>query len=68
MNVRDPSSRLARWNLLLQEYSFDIVHRPGKRNQNADALSRVGVAGVVDFTPSSDEAHFREEQGRDQAL
>ncbi|XP_075722202.1 uncharacterized protein LOC142765319 [Rhipicephalus microplus] len=68
MNVRDPSSRLVRWNLLLQEYSFDIVHRPGKRNRNADALSRVGVAGVVDFTPSSDEAHFREEQGRNQAL
>lgn len=68
MNVRDPSSRLARWNLLLQEYNFDIVHRPGKRNQNADALSRVVVAGVNSFVPSPDEAQFREEQGKDQTL
>ncbi|EEC06827.1 polyprotein of retroviral origin, putative, partial [Ixodes scapularis] len=40
MSVRDPNSRLARWNFLLQEHSFEIVHRAGKLNQNADALSR----------------------------
>lgn len=68
MNKRDPSLRLARWNLLLQEYSFDIVHRPGKQNQNADALSRVVVAHVHDIVPSSNNAHLCEEQGKDQAL
>jgi hypothetical protein len=29
-----------RWSIRLQEYSFDIVHRSGKQNANADALSR----------------------------
>ena len=30
MNVRDATGRLVRWALLLQQYDFDIVHRPGK--------------------------------------
>ena len=40
MNVKDASGRLARWALLLQQYDFEIVHRPGKVHGNADGLSR----------------------------
>ena len=40
MNVKDPTGRLARWALQLQQYDFEIVHRPGTSNGNADALSR----------------------------
>ena len=40
MNVKDASGRLARWALLLQQYDFEIVHRPGKIHGNADGLSR----------------------------
>ena len=40
MNVEDPSGSLARWALLLQQYDFEIVHRPGKVHGNADGLSR----------------------------
>lgn len=40
MNVKDASGRLARWALLLQQYDFEIVHRPGKMHGNADSLSR----------------------------
>ena len=40
MNVEDATGRLARWALLLQKYNFDIIHRPGNQNGNADALSR----------------------------
>ena len=40
MNVKDATGRLARWSLLLQQYDFDIVHRPGKEHSNADSLSR----------------------------
>ncbi|KAK6191321.1 hypothetical protein SNE40_003043 [Patella caerulea] len=34
------TGRLARWSLEIQGYNYDIVHRPGKKNCNADALSR----------------------------
>ena len=40
MNIKDASGRLARWALLLQQYDFEIVHRPGKVHGNADSLSR----------------------------
>jgi len=34
------SMRVARWVMILQEYDFEIVHRAGKKNKVADALSR----------------------------
>eukprot|EP00794_Sanderia_malayensis_P016269 gene16269-17909_t len=40
MKVKDPTGRLARWALQLQQYDFDIIHRPGVQNGAADALSR----------------------------
>jgi hypothetical protein len=30
-NVKDPSSRLLRWRLLLEEYEFEIKYKPGKQ-------------------------------------
>ncbi len=38
---QDLSGQSARWVLLLQEYDFKVIHRPGKSNGNADALSRL---------------------------
>ncbi|EER03931.1 Retrotransposable element Tf2 155 kDa protein type, putative [Perkinsus marinus ATCC 50983] len=35
------SSKLQRWLLALQQYQFDVVYVPGKKNLRADALSRV---------------------------
>ncbi len=35
-----PSGRRARWIMYLQQFEFEITHRPGKENKNADALSR----------------------------
>lgn len=37
--------RLARWALKLQEYNFEVVHRKGSQNANADAMSRPPIAG-----------------------
>lgn len=42
-NVKDPSSRLMRWRLLLEEYEYEVQYRAGKKNCNADSLSRYPV-------------------------
>jgi hypothetical protein len=39
-SVKDPSSRLLRWRLLLEELYYTIEFKAGKKNVNADALSR----------------------------
>uniref|UniRef100_A0A090XF40 RNA-directed DNA polymerase n=2 Tax=Ixodes ricinus TaxID=34613 RepID=A0A090XF40_IXORI len=41
MTVKNPNGRLIRWSLLLQEFNIALKHRPGKKNGNADALSRL---------------------------
>ena len=40
MGIKNVEGRLARWSLLIQQYDFDIQHRAGKSNGNADGLSR----------------------------
>ena len=40
-NFKEPEGQLARWLEKLQEFDFQIIHRPGKRHCNADALSRL---------------------------
>ena len=44
------SSRIARSVEFLQEYTFDISHKPGKDNVVADALSQVNA--ITDASPS----------------
>ncbi|GBN53915.1 Retrovirus-related Pol polyprotein from transposon 297 [Araneus ventricosus] len=38
--LKDLSSRISRWFLTLQEYSYKIIHKPGRLNHMADYLSR----------------------------
>ena len=38
--LKTDNPRLARWSLALQPFQFTVIHRPGKVNANADALSR----------------------------
>ncbi len=33
------TGKLARWVLILQEYEFKVIHRPGITHQNADTMS-----------------------------
>ena len=40
----EPLPQLARWLTLIEQYDYTVVHRPGKRHSNADALSRRGEA------------------------
>ncbi len=46
--VLDAHGRRGRWIDLLQDFSFRIVHRPGIRHTNVDALSRNPVGKAVE--------------------
>lgn len=39
-NLKQPTGQVARWLQELGTYDLDVVHRPGKKHTNADALSR----------------------------
>jgi hypothetical protein len=43
-SVKNPSSRLLRWRLKLEEYEYEVVYKKGSNNTNADTLSRIHVA------------------------
>ena len=45
LNFKYPQGQIARWMEELQQYSMTIVHRPGGKHSNADALSRIPSAG-----------------------
>jgi transposase InsO family protein len=75
MNLKDSNSRLARWSLMLSTYDFEIVHRPGRKHGNADALSRIEIeeaatnpeveintVGVEKFVPVWDRHRILQEQ------
>ena len=67
LNTPHPSGKLARWGLILQDMDLEIKYRPGKKNSNADALSRYPIdvpaahdantelSGVVATLDSSEE-------------
>lgn len=47
LTVKDPSSRLSRWQQRLAEFDYEPQYKPGKNHSNADALSR--YVGTVRF-------------------
>ena len=46
-NNKDLSSRLLRWRLKLEEYSYQIEYIKGKSNTSADALSRINHEEIL---------------------
>ena len=71
MSIKDPTGKLARWALQLQHYDFEIIHRPGACNGNADAISRLPRSEIylaaID-TPGVQSAMVRDLQRRDPDL
>lgn len=42
LNTTNPTGIIARWITILTEYEYDIKYRPGRINESADFLSRLG--------------------------
>jgi len=53
VNKPNPSGRLARWLLLMEEFDIDIVHRLGRRHGNVDGLIRA-YEGMGDVSEDDD--------------
>ena len=48
-SLKDPTGRLARWSVKLQQYNFEVIHRKGREHVVPDALSRaVPVVGSLE--------------------
>ncbi|GBC37403.2 uncharacterized protein LOC114968091 [Rhizophagus irregularis DAOM 181602=DAOM 197198] len=50
-----PKGRHARWVMDLQQYDFNIKHRAGKANANADALSRISTPVHEEYDADSED-------------
>ncbi len=42
-SVKEPTSKLLRWRIRLEEFNYQIIYKKGKLNTNADALSRIEI-------------------------
>ena len=38
--MKDTKQRLTRWAIAIQQYKYEIQHRPGVQHDNVDGLSR----------------------------
>ena len=47
MSMKEPTGKLARWSVLIQEFDFEILYCPGRVNGNADAPSRFPYEGPI---------------------
>ena len=51
---KTPTQQLARWSLDLQGFDYEVIHRKGEKNKNADALTRLELPTQNSNTVSSE--------------
>ena len=70
VNKSDLSGRIARWILLLQEFNYKVIVKPGKANANADYLSRQRRTEALEDIQAEFPDEFKDEPDRkeDQVL
>ena len=61
-NLKNIQGMLARWLAKLQQFHFDIVHRPGAQHGNADGLSRCPQCERGSCAPITNTGHSDPEQ------
>ena len=47
--MKTANGRLTRWSLAIQPFQFEIEHKPGQLNGNADGLSRQAWESDIDL-------------------
>ena len=73
MDIKDPTGKLARWSLTIQQYDFTMKHHSGTNNGNADALSRrphfPSILAITELQSSGFQLEFiRTQQQQDHTL
>lgn len=65
LSQRNTNAKLKRWKARIEEYNYELLYKPGKTNQVADALSRLKLE-VNNLTSSNSETmHSAEEDSSD---
>ena len=47
-NLKNPSAKVFRWLLQLEEYTFTVTYKEGRKNQNVDVMSRLEGEALVE--------------------
>ena len=69
-SFQEPRGQVARWIERLAEYDYEIVHRPGLKHKNADALSRYPVSAIAQevWLPAYSKGELKKAQEADEGI
>ena len=60
-NLKKPTGQTARWLQELGTYDLNVIHRPGLKHTNADALSRVPCTSCLNQQTQNDVQNIEED-------
>ncbi|GFW33425.1 transposon Ty3-I Gag-Pol polyprotein [Trichonephila clavipes] len=63
MHKKDLPAKIARWALMLEEFDYEVCHRPGRQMKHVDALSRYPIMMISshDITQKIKEVQNKDE-------